>query len=317
MTTNTNKNSLTTTIQLILEDGTLDGILYLKTLRWPLGGIMLVSPRDKVTKLLDEYEECNNWGIYLLIAKDQVYVGQSSELKQRIEQHLLGKDWWEKVFLFTTSNNSLDKSGIDYLESKLIDKAKANNKLSSDNKKNGNKTNIDRFRETELKEYLNELIFLLDFINIDVFNDNTNKKNNLENVNLSNIIKPKSEEEIRSRSKQEIFSYIETKTKIDLKNNTYYSKYYDRKNYYWFTLKNNSVNSDLKLVLNDINSQEITILQIPAKKFEISDTKGTNKFQKTRSDNKFDLYINNVLFEKQNKIDFTEYVIDKIRYSSS
>lgn len=135
MTTNTNKNSLTTTIQLILEDGTLDGILYLKTLRWPLGGIMLVSPRNKVAKLLDEYEECNNWGIYLLIAKNQVYVGQSSELKQRIEQHLLGKDWWEKVFLFTTSNNSLDKSGIDYLESKLIDKAKANNKLSSDNKK--------------------------------------------------------------------------------------------------------------------------------------------------------------------------------------
>lgn len=74
---------------------------------------MLVSPRDKVEDLLnlEPYETlCSYWGIYLLVSENQVYIGQASELKARIKQHLYGKDWWERVFILTTSNNSLGKS---------------------------------------------------------------------------------------------------------------------------------------------------------------------------------------------------------------
>ncbi|SFW06290.1 GIY-YIG catalytic domain [Chlamydia abortus] len=56
---------------------------------------MLVSPRDKVEDLLnlEPYETlCSYWGIYLLVSENQVYIGQASELKARIKQHLYGKD---------------------------------------------------------------------------------------------------------------------------------------------------------------------------------------------------------------------------------
>ena len=37
-----NSQSSSATIKLVLEDGTLDGILYITKLRWALSGIMLV-----------------------------------------------------------------------------------------------------------------------------------------------------------------------------------------------------------------------------------------------------------------------------------
>lgn len=61
-----NSQSSSATIKLVLEDGTLDGILYITKLRWALSGIMLVSPRNKVEELLNlkTYEElCGHWGI--------------------------------------------------------------------------------------------------------------------------------------------------------------------------------------------------------------------------------------------------------------
>ena len=69
--TTLNSQSSLATINLVLEDGTLDGILYITKLRWALSGIMLVSPRDKVEDLLnlEPYETlCSYWGIYLLVS---------------------------------------------------------------------------------------------------------------------------------------------------------------------------------------------------------------------------------------------------------
>lgn len=139
---------------------------------------MLVSPREHINKLIKQYKECENWGIYFLISKEQVYIGQASELKSRIKQHLLGKDWWERVFIFTTDNDSLNRRDIDYIEGILINHANEIKKLNSDNKKSGNKTNIDYYRKAELDEYIRESLFILNFIGVDVFDSkiNTNKK---------------------------------------------------------------------------------------------------------------------------------------------
>lgn len=215
--TTLNSQSSLATINLVLEDGTLDGILYITKLRWALSGIMLVSPRDKVEDLLnlEPYETlCSYWGIYLLVSENQVYIGQASELKARIKQHLYGKDWWERVFILTTSNNSLGKSDIDYLEDELIKKSIKANKLNSDNKKSGNKNNLSYLRKAELNEYLKDALFILSFINVNVFENNKKENTNIES--LSNLVATKSQDQILTRNKNEIFNYVKEKTNIDL-----------------------------------------------------------------------------------------------------
>lgn len=110
-----------------------------------------------------------------MVSENQVYIGQASELKARIKQHLYGKDWWERVFILTTSNNSLGKSEIDYLEDELIKKSIKANKLNSDNKKSGNKNNLSYIIKAELNEYLKDALFILSFINVNVFENNKKK----------------------------------------------------------------------------------------------------------------------------------------------
>ena len=159
-----NTNAKAKTIQLLLYDGTLSGVINIADSAWNPGE-MYASPRDTVNELvsLDKY------GVYLLLSNDRVYVGQAQDLARRIKQHLAGKDWWEKVVLLTTQDDSFTRTDIDYLESSLIAKAAKAQSLDSDNKNKGNNPKVDKFRKVTLDQYLEEALFLMELIGISVF----------------------------------------------------------------------------------------------------------------------------------------------------
>ena len=103
------------TINLLLCDGDLDGVISIEESNWNSGALYL-APRESVSELI-ETDACNKYGIYLLLSKNMVYIGQSSDLSKRITQHLSEKDWWESVLILTTNDNSFTHTDIDYLES--------------------------------------------------------------------------------------------------------------------------------------------------------------------------------------------------------
>lgn len=163
-------NAKAKTIQLLLYDGTLSGVINIADSAWNPGE-MYASPRESVNDLvsLDKY------GVYLLLSNDRVYVGQASDLERRIKQHLAGKDWWERVVLLTTQDDSFTRTDIDYLESVLIAKADQAQSLDSDNKNKGNNPKVDKFRKVTLDQYLDEALFLMELIGITVFGDSKKK----------------------------------------------------------------------------------------------------------------------------------------------
>lgn len=154
------------TVQLLLYDGDLSGVINIADSAWNPGE-MYASPRESVNELvsLDKY------GVYLLLSSDRVYVGQASDLERRIKQHLSGKDWWERVVLLTTQDDSFTRTDIDYLESVLIEKAAKTKSLDTDNRNKGNNPKIDKFRKVTLDQYLDEALFLMELIGITVFCD--------------------------------------------------------------------------------------------------------------------------------------------------
>lgn len=81
---------------------------------------------------------------------NMVYIGQASDLAKRLNQHLIGKDWWESAIILTTQSKFFNRSDIDYLEAVLINRAKAIGRLDSDNKQKGNTYNPDKFRKVLL-----------------------------------------------------------------------------------------------------------------------------------------------------------------------
>ena len=88
-------NTKAKTISLLLEDGTLKGVMCIEDSGWN-SGELYSAPRESINKLISS-EACNKFGVYLLLSKEMVYIGQSMDLATRIKQHLSGKDWWESA----------------------------------------------------------------------------------------------------------------------------------------------------------------------------------------------------------------------------
>lgn len=160
-------------IELLLEDGTLDGLLTVQDSSW--NGTMFVSPRDNINQLFQK-KETTFWGIYLLLSDEGVYIGQASELQTRLKQHDKSKDFWAKCVLITTKDDSLNRSAIDYIEADLIDRAKKVEKLHIENKQNGNKTNVNDFDKVRFDNYIENALLLLELIGIAVFKEEKKKR---------------------------------------------------------------------------------------------------------------------------------------------
>ncbi|EOH87228.1 hypothetical protein UAS_01172 [Enterococcus asini ATCC 700915] len=160
-------------IELLLEDGTLDGLLTVQDSSW--NGTMFVSPRDNINQLFQK-KETSFWGIYLLLSDEGVYIGQASELQTRLKQHDKSKDFWSKCVLITTKDDSLNRSAIDYIEANLIDRAKKVEKLHIENKQNGNKTNVNDFDRVRFDNFIENALLLLELIGITVFKQEVKRR---------------------------------------------------------------------------------------------------------------------------------------------
>lgn len=155
------------TVQLLLYDGSLSGVINIADSAWNPGE-MYAAPRDSINELLN-LTDGSRFGVYLLLDKDTVYIGQAQDLARRIKQHLAGKAWWTRVVLLTTIDDSLTRSDIDYLESCLIEKANKAKTLDVDNRNKGNLPKVNKFRKVDLDQYLEEALFLLELIGVSVF----------------------------------------------------------------------------------------------------------------------------------------------------
>jgi len=64
-----------------------------------------------------------------------------------------------------------------------------------------------------------------------------------------------------------------------------------------------------KTILNNTIKQKIFVSHITTKTFDLSKNKEISKIYRTRNDDWFDLYIDDNLIEKQNKIDLSKFKI--------
>ena len=98
------------TVKLLLEDGTLKGVMNIMDSSWNPGE-MYSAPRESVDDLLST-DACKKFGVYMLLSDEKVYVGQSMDLAKRVSQHVYKKEWWERVIILTTTDDSLNRADI-------------------------------------------------------------------------------------------------------------------------------------------------------------------------------------------------------------
>jgi hypothetical protein len=113
-----------------------------------------------------------NYAIYFLFndSEDEnlVYVGQSVNGIQRIDEHVRGKDFWSYAILFVTDNNSFDKLSIDYLEYEFIQRFKKSSYVLTNRDLRLNKPNVSVYDLPNLEAFINQIEFLLSAEGIDI-----------------------------------------------------------------------------------------------------------------------------------------------------
>ncbi|MFW8578382.1 GIY-YIG nuclease family protein [Enterococcus entomosocium] len=94
----------------------------------------ILIPRDEIKEAISLREELNYNGLYFLFEEEgylqangetNVYIGESEDVAERLNNHLRNKDKWMIAIVFTTNSeaNQLNKADIKYLESYCYQKA--------------------------------------------------------------------------------------------------------------------------------------------------------------------------------------------------
>jgi hypothetical protein len=111
-------------IRLYLADGRADGFRLVEKSNWT--GLGLVSSRSDYPRARKR-EEYSRPGVYLLTGpasgsglKDQLYIGEADDVRERVDQHLKNKDFWTAVVAFTSKDENLNKAHVRYLEARLV-----------------------------------------------------------------------------------------------------------------------------------------------------------------------------------------------------
>lgn len=288
------------TINMLLNDGTLNGVISMENSSWHKGELYS-APRESVDDLLST-DACARYGVYLLLSEDMVYVGQASDLSKRIKQHIIGKSWWERVVILTTSDDSLNRADLDYIEAFLISKASSAGRLDCDNKNIGNKQKLSKFREVEMQQYLEEALFLLELIGINVFREVKNKAK--KEAPLITSVVNSSETQLAIREKSEAITFLGEKG-YHVGKNVNYAKRQEKKPEFWINPNVKALSKDWNLILNNQYDHEIILLHIPANAFAMRSDYKTGLVPRHDQPSKIDLTIDSEsLLDKRSKLSF-------------
>ena len=303
------------TINLLLYDGSLQGVISIEDSSWN-SGEMYSAPRDSVQELLST-DACSKYGVYLLLSHDKVYIGQSSDLAKRLNQHIIGKDWWESAVILTTKDDSLNHTDIDYLESILIDKAFAVDRLDCDNKKKGNPPKVDKFRKVFLGQYLEEALFLMQLIGITVFAEpktSSHSKPASGSPLTIDTLDIKTRLSIGKRVKSEAVKFLKDNG-VELGKHVSYSVLQSNGLEFWINPQTSMLSHDWNVILNDNVHHELIVLTIPANTISMHSDNSQGLVPRSDKPDLIDLLIaRETLKDKRSEFDFSPFLTCKMPY---
>ena len=158
-------------ITLFLVDGRPDGLRLLDQANW--SGRALDFARADWTEVRDEHE-LQKPGVYILRGEQDdgstaIYVGEADELRARLGQHQARTDNWTRATAFVTKDDSLNKAGVKYLESRLIALAHLTRRATM---LNGNAPSVPALSRADIAEaegYLEHMLPVLPILGITAF----------------------------------------------------------------------------------------------------------------------------------------------------
>jgi hypothetical protein len=186
------------TIKLFMPNGNPNSIKIIEKMNWTGVGIEMSRDDWETHKNRKEFDQA---GIYVLIGYDEdsdlpkVYIGQGDGIRRRIDSHYKEKAFWEKLIIFVSSNNGLNKGHITWIEYALIDIAKKHNRCTLDNSATPTEPILTESEKADTREFLYEMLSIFPLVEIKIFDkpkfidvDNSKEIKVIKNLNLQDTI---------------------------------------------------------------------------------------------------------------------------------
>jgi hypothetical protein len=151
-------------IRLYLKDGNVTGIKFGEVVNQTIQSI--ACPRPRAPELKD-YSEVQRPGVYFLFGQDEetnepkAYIGEAENVYDRLQNHIVNKDFWNEVIFFISKDENLTKSHVKYLESRLIQTALSIKRYKIDNSNQPQLSSLPPADRDAMEEFLLYIKLLL------------------------------------------------------------------------------------------------------------------------------------------------------------
>lgn len=162
------------TLRIYVPDGDPDGVRIVDRMNWTGKGLVIPRDRWATTRARDEFEQS---GVYILSGyetgddgEDQLalYIGQTDNLRKRIDQHQKRKDFWDQATVFISSAG-LNRAHITWLEWALWSHAKAAKRSRLDNDNGLNEPQLSESEKADTEAFLKEVLRILPLVGLHAF----------------------------------------------------------------------------------------------------------------------------------------------------
>ena len=140
--------------------------------------------------------DANQVGLYFLIGETEstdkplLYIGQTGDLRRRLNQHD-DKDFWTRAFVMLSTNNSMTQTHALYMEHKAIATATQVGRYEIKNGNTGNKPHTPDPLKADCEELFYTLDVLLSTLGQPVFESlNIKENNNIKNQSSGDVAVP-------------------------------------------------------------------------------------------------------------------------------
>ena len=163
------------TIQLFLTEGTPLGLTIATLHGWT--GSVMVAHNQTLPDLLKR-DEAKRTGVYVLYGPDpnddlkaQAYIGEADAIGERLPNSAKNHSFWELAAVITTSDESLTKGHVRYLEAHLIQRVLAAERVSLSNtqKPEANKRYLPEADRANMNAFLANVSLVLPVVGLDLF----------------------------------------------------------------------------------------------------------------------------------------------------
>jgi hypothetical protein len=161
------------TIRIFVPDGDPEGVRIIDRMNWTGHGI--IFPREKWSATRQRAELLRT-GLYILSGykdnEDQlptIYIGEGDVIRNRIESHFQGKEFWDRAIVFTASNNSLNKAHVKWLEYALVNRALQAKRSILDNSTEPQEPALSEAERADMQAFLQEVLQILPLVGLRAF----------------------------------------------------------------------------------------------------------------------------------------------------